>query len=323
MSGFGRRRARESHQQSQHTREHRPTWQAAVREGLEHLPHPWHNPHEAERQSRPWRGALQRTDRAAVGRGGQWAQAPVIQAAGLAPSTGGGSGKRCQRRREGVVGSADRDAGEGRSDDTLLLRRVAPESGPPDARCDALLGLFLWPAQVTPAAPCFLAHCHAPAVLQPPLPQLPGRSHPRPVLFLLRLGPRGGVHGQGAKSHLPVQASPSGPSEESSPPSSRPPQLSVPQLSPAPLLRSFNANFPSPDNSLSVLRHQAGDLSQLPGSLPFPEPHHLKGRRVLTVLNPEQFANLYAFSPAPGSPPRSQLHLPLLIHPSCHHEIIY
>lgn len=266
---------------------------------------------------------MRRSGRAAHGEG------PCKERTGLQPGVGGSGLRHLSSRRQASPPAPEAAQGRGARGGGRVWSAVQTEmqgrEGVTDTLpcCDALLGLFLWPAQVTPAAPCFLAHCHAPAVLQPPLPQLLGRSRPRPVLFLLRLGPRGGVHGQGAKSHLPVHASLSGPSEESSPPSSRPPQLSVPQLSPAPLLRSFNASFPSPDNCLSVLRHQARDLSQLPGSLPLPEPHHLKGRWVLTVLNPEQFASLYAFSPAPGSPPRSQLHLPLLIHPSCHHEIIY
>lgn len=105
---FGSRRAGESHQQRHHTSAHGPTWQAAVREGLEHLPHPWHNPHEAERQSRPWRGALQRTDTAAAGRAGQWAQAPVSRAGGRprpqhwlreeVPEEEGGCGRQCRQR---------------------------------------------------------------------------------------------------------------------------------------------------------------------------------------------------------------------------------
>lgn len=54
MSEFGGRRAQKSHQRSHHINAHRPTWQAAIREGLDQLTHPWHNPHEAEEQSGPW-----------------------------------------------------------------------------------------------------------------------------------------------------------------------------------------------------------------------------------------------------------------------------
>lgn len=141
--GFGKQEGPEvASAKPPHRSTHGPTWQAATREGLEHLPHPWHNPHEAERQGRPWRWALQRTDTAAAGRGEQWAQAPVIQAGGrprhparsdqgrghCAPLTRPGSlwessREKCQRGRRGVVGSAkSRDAGRGRRDRPSLLR---------------------------------------------------------------------------------------------------------------------------------------------------------------------------------------------------------
>lgn len=50
----GQERPEVTSEKPPHIRAHRPTWQAAIREGLDHLTHPWHNPHEAKEQSRPW-----------------------------------------------------------------------------------------------------------------------------------------------------------------------------------------------------------------------------------------------------------------------------
>lgn len=59
---YGHKRGRGHIREATTTSAHRPTWQAAIREGLDHLAHAWHNPHESEEQSRPWRRALQRRD---------------------------------------------------------------------------------------------------------------------------------------------------------------------------------------------------------------------------------------------------------------------
>lgn len=164
------------------------------------------------------------------------------------------SREKCQRGREGVVGSADRDAGKGRRDRPSAAQMSRPERSPPDAQSDALLGPFLWPARVTPATPCFLAHCHTPVALQPPLPPPPGRSRPSPCPLPAPCWARGMVFMARAPSpislltlpHLDLQKSPplQTPDLHSHP--------SDPQLSPALLLRSLNASFPSPDNSLSL-----------------------------------------------------------------------
>ena len=212
------------------------------------MPHPWHNPHEAERQSRPWRWALQRTDTAAAGRGGQWAQAPVIRAGGRPrhprlqlP------GKRLPRgvwessglpspgllweigrgtRGGGRVWSAVPTEMQGREGvtDPLLLRRVSPST--------ALLMPSLMPSwgpswagpghTSRPLLPGPLPHTHCPPASSAPAPRQESALTLSTSCSVL--GPRDGVHGQGAKSHLPAHASPSGPSEESSPPSSGPPQ---------------------------------------------------------------------------------------------------
>lgn len=192
----------------------------------------------------------------AVGSGtcqpGRWQASPPAPAQGRGARGGGRVWSAVQTEMQGREGVTD----------TLLLRRAAPERSPPDAHCDALLGLFPWPAQVTPAAPCFLAHCHAPVVLQPPLPQLPGRSRSPPCPLPAPGWAQGVVSTARAPSPISLFTLPRLDLQKSPP--LQVPGLhshpSVPQLSPAPLLRSFNASFPSPDNSLSVLGHQAGDL---------------------------------------------------------------
>ena len=176
------------------------------------MPHPWHNPHEAERQGRPWRWALQRTDTAAAGRGGQWAQAPVIRAGGRPrhPSLQrpgkrlphgvwessalpwpGSLWERCQRGREGVVGGAYRDAGKGRSDGPSAAQKSFPEHSPPDAQSDALLGPFLGRpgSHQPPPASWPIATHPLPSSLLCPSSQ--AGVGPHPVHFLLRAGPKG------------------------------------------------------------------------------------------------------------------------------------
>ena len=99
--------------------------------------------------------------------------------------------ERYQRGRGGVVGSADRDAGKGRSDGPSAAQKSFPEHSPPDAQSDALLGPFLgWPGSHQPPPASWPIATH-------PLPSslLCTSSQagvgPHPVHFLLRAGPKG------------------------------------------------------------------------------------------------------------------------------------
>lgn len=132
--------------------------------------------------------------------------------------------------------------------DPLLLRRVSPSTA------------LLMPSLMPSWGPFWAGPGHTSRPLLPgPLPHIrcpPASSAPAPrqesALTLSTscsvLGPRDGVHGQGAKSHLPAHASPSGPSEESSPPSSGPPQ--TPECPPA----EPSTSPPLPQCKLSLSR---------------------------------------------------------------------
>lgn len=169
-----------------------------------------------------------------------WRQAsPPQPAATREEATAWGLGVLCTplaRLAQSVIGRGARGGGrvwsvvptemQGREGvtDPLLLRRVSPSTA------------LLMPSLMPSWGPSWAGPGHTSRPLLPgPLPHIrcpPASSAPAPrqesALTLSTscsvLGPRDGVHGQGAKSHLPAHASPSGPSEESSPPSSGPPQ---------------------------------------------------------------------------------------------------